>query len=116
MLYGFATTIDWEQIKNSIQTALSSLFERLDVEKIKVSIQKLVNDALDFLKSVDWYEIGHTVGEMLSGVDWLGVFKSVKDDVIWPAFKGFWDGLMSDGKNLLIGTLGKVGTWFKESF
>jgi hypothetical protein len=53
---------------------------------------------------------------MLSGVDWLGVFKSVKDDVIWPAFKGFWDGLMSDGKNLLIGTLGKVGSWFKESF
>lgn len=89
ILYGFATTIDWEQIKNSINTALSSLFEKLDVQKIKESITKLVNDAMDFLRSVDWYKIGHTVGEMLSGVDWIGVLKTVKDTVIWPAWNGF---------------------------
>lgn len=69
ILYGFSININWEQIKDSVQTALSSLFENLDVEKIKTSIGKLVNDAMDFLKSVNWYEIGHTVGEMLSGVD-----------------------------------------------
>ena len=34
---------------------------------------------VDFIESVDWYKIGHTFGEMLSGVDWLGVFKTVKD-------------------------------------
>lgn len=53
---------------------------------------------------------------MLSGVDWLGVLKNVKDEVIMPAWSGFWDGLMSDGQNYIIGTLGKIGTWFKESF
>ena len=53
---------------------------------------------------------------MLSGVDWLGVLKKVKDEIIMPAWSGFWDGLMSDGKNYIIGTLGKIGTWFKESF
>lgn len=53
---------------------------------------------------------------MLSGVDWLGVLKNVKDEVIMPAWSGFWDGVMSDGQNLLLGTLGKIGTWFKESF
>lgn len=116
LLYGFATTIDWEQIKNSVQTALTNLFNNLDVEKIKTAIAQLVEDAMEFLKSVDWYQIGYTVGEMLSGVDWLGVFKSVKDEVIWPAFKGFWNGLMSDGQNFLLGIIGKVKSWFEESF
>ena len=89
MLYGFATTIDWQQIKDSINRALTSLWENLDVEKIKTSIGKLVGDFEDFLRSVDWYKIGHTVGEMLSEVDWIGLLKTVKDEVIWPAWKGF---------------------------
>jgi hypothetical protein len=46
----------------------------------------------------------------------LGVLKKVKDEIIMPAWSGFWDGLMSDGQNYIIGTLGKIGTWFKESF
>lgn len=34
---------------------------------------------VDFIESVDWYKIGFTIGEMFSDVDWLGVFKTVKD-------------------------------------
>ena len=79
ILYGFATTIDWQQIKDSINRALTSLWEKLDVEKIKTAIGKLAEDFVDFIESVDWYKIGYTIGEMLSGVDWLGVFKTVKD-------------------------------------
>ena len=52
---------------------------------------------------------------MLSGVDWLGVFKTVKD-AIWDAIAGAWDGLMSEGKNYFIGTIGKITSWFEESF
>ena len=89
ILYGFATTIDWEKIKESISRAISSLFENLDVDKIKTSIGKLVNDFMDFLKSVDWYQLGYTLGEMLSEVDWLGILKGVYNEVLWPAVKGF---------------------------
>lgn len=42
--------------------------------------------------------------------------REVKDTAIWPAFKGFWDGLMSDGKNWILGTIGKIGSWFEKSF
>ena len=116
ILYGFATTIDWEKIKESISRAISSLFENLDVDKIKTSIGKLVNDFMDFLKSVDWYQLGYTLGEMLSEVDWLGILKGVYNEVLWPAVKGFWDGLMSDGKNYILGWIGKISSWFKTNF
>lgn len=108
--------VDWENLKTRVSTALSNIFDNLDIESIKKAITSLVNNIMDFLKSIDWYQIGHTVGEMLSGVDWLGVLKDVKDQIIWPAFKGFWDGLMSDGKNYILGFIGKITSWFKESF
>ena len=116
IIKGVVFNIDWETVRKSITTALTNLWENLDVEDAKETITELVNQLMETLKTVDWYKIGHTVGEMLSGVDWLGVFKDLKDQVIWPAFKGFWDGLMSDGKNFLIGQIGKIKSWFKESF
>ena len=116
MLYGFATTLDWETMKNSIQTALNAAFEKIDVEKIKTSIGMLVNDAVEFLKNIDWYQIGYTVGEMLSEVDWLGILIDVKDNVIWPAVKGFFDGIMSDGQNSLLGWLGKIRSFFSTEY
>lgn len=116
ILYGFATTLDWETMKNSIQTALNTAFEKLDVEKIKGAIGKLIGDAVDFLENIDWYEIGYTVGEMLSEVDWLGILIDVKNNVIWPAVKGFFDGIMSDGQNNLLGWLGKIRTFFSTDY
>jgi len=116
IIKGVVFNIDWETVRESITTALTNLWENLDVEDAKETITELVNQLMETLKTVDWYKIGHTVGEMLSGVDWLGVFKDLKDQVIWPAFKGFWDGLMSDGKNFLIGEVGKIKSWFSESF
>ena len=53
ILYGFATTIDWQQIKDSINRALTSLWEKLDVEKIKTAIGKLAENFVDFIESVD---------------------------------------------------------------
>ena len=115
-IQGFVDMVNWEELKTKVSTALQNIFDNLDMEGIKKAVADLVNSVMDFLLSVDWYKIGHTVGEMLSGVDWLGVFKDVKDNIIWPAFKGFWDGLMADGKNLLVGWIGKISSWFKESF
>ena len=52
---------------------------------------------------------------MLSDVDWLGVFKTVKD-AMWEGIAGAWDGLMSEGKNFFVGTIGKIISWFRDSF
>jgi len=115
-IHGFVDMVNWEELKTKVSTALQNIFDNLDMERIKTAVADFVNNIMDFLKSIDWYQIGHTVGEMLSGVDWLGVFKDVKDRIIWPAFKGFWDGLMADGKNLLLGWVGKIKSWLEVSF
>lgn len=114
-LYGFVTTLDWELLTKRIQEIIAVALKKLDVETIKKAIEITVKNLTKLIKSIDFYEIGYTVGECLSGVDWLKAFKTVKD-AIWQAYKGFWDGLMSQGKNYLIGTIGKISSWFKESF
>lgn len=81
--------VNWEDLKTRVGNALSDIFANLDIEGIKNAIADLVNSVMDFLLSVDWYQIGYTVGEMLSGVDWLGVLIDVKNKIIWPAIKGF---------------------------
>ena len=116
VIQGFVDMVDWETLKTKVTTALQDIFDNLDIEGIKTAVSGLVDNIMDFLLEIDWYQIGYTVGEMLSGVDWLGVLMDVKDRIIWPAWKGFWDGLMADGKNLLLGWVGKIGTWFEKSF
>jgi len=116
LIQGFVDMVDWETLKTNVNNTFKSIFENIDIEGIKKAVADLVNSIMDFLLSIDWYQIGYTVGAMLSGVDWLGVFKDVKDNIIWPALKGFWDGLMDDGKNALISSIGKIITWFKVTF
>lgn len=114
-LYGFVNTLDWELLTKRIQEIIANALEKLDLATIKSAIETTVKNLTKLIKSIDFYEIGYAVGTALSGVNWLGVFKTVKD-AIWSAYKGFWDGFMSDGKNYLIGTIGKIHSWFKESF
>lgn len=115
-IQGFVDMVNWEELKTKVSTALQNIFDNLDMEGIKKAVADLVNNVMDFLKSIDWYQIGHTVGEMLSAVDWLGVLIDVKDKIIWPAVKGFWDGLMADGKNYLLGWIGKIQSFFSSEY
>ena len=114
-LYGFVNTLDWELLTKRIQEIIANALEKLDLATIKSAIETTAKNITKLIKSIDFYEIGYAVGTALSGVNWLGVFKTVKD-AIWSAYKGFWNGFMSDGKNYLIGTIGKIHSWFKESF
>ena len=106
-LYGFVNTLDWELLTKRIQEIIANALEKLDLATIKSAIETTVKNLTKLIKSIDFYEIGYTVGSALAGVDWLSAFKTVKD-AIWSAWKGFWNGLMSDGKNLIIGTVGKI--------
>ncbi len=74
--------VDWETLKTKVTTALQDIFDNLDIEGIKTAVSGLVDNIMDFLLEIDWYQIGYTVGEMLSGVDWLGVLMDVKDRII----------------------------------
>lgn len=116
MIIGASGEIDWNGLVEKINGFISDAIAGLDMETIKNAIKTLVENIVNVLIELDWYELGEAIGEAFSSVDWLGVLQKVKDEVIWPAFKGFWDGLMADGKNYLIGWIGKISSWLEKSF
>lgn len=115
ILLGFVNKLDWNLLKTRIQEVIANALAKLDMDSIKTAITTTVNNIVKIVKELDFYSIGYAIGEALSGVNWLSVFKTAKD-TIWEGWKGFWDGFISDGKNYLIGTIGRISTWFEKSF
>lgn len=48
-----------------------------------INIFDSIANAID---NVNWYDIGHKIGEFLAGIDWFGLLKSV-GNLIWQAIK-----------------------------
>lgn len=44
----------------------------------------------DAIAAVDWYKIGHNIGEFLAGIDWIDIFKAV-GRVMWEGLKGAFE-------------------------
>lgn len=59
-----------------------------DVSALVISIFDFFTDAI---KEVDWEALGVKVGEFFTGIDWVGVFKSI-GGLIWSAIQGAIDG------------------------
>ena len=89
MIIGASGEIDWNGLVEKINGFITDAIAGLDMETIKNAIKTLVENVVNVLIELDWYELGEAIGEAFSSVDWLGVLKKVKDEVIWPAFKGF---------------------------
>lgn len=58
-----------------------------DTSKLVAGIFNWFADAID---AVDWYKIGHNMGEYLAGIDWIDVFKAV-GRVLWEGIKGAFE-------------------------
>lgn len=44
----------------------------------------------DAIAAVDWYKIGHNIGEFLAGIDWIDVFKAV-GRFMWEGINGAFE-------------------------
>lgn len=44
----------------------------------------------DAIASVDWYKIGHNIGEFLDGIDWIDIFRSV-GRLMWEGLKAAFE-------------------------
>lgn len=58
-----------------------------DTSKLVAGIFNWFADAID---AVDWYKIGHNMGEYLAGIDWIDVFKAV-GRVLWEGINGAFE-------------------------
>lgn len=53
-------------------------------------VSGIFNWFADAIAAVDWYKIGHNMGEYLAGIDWIDVFKAV-GRVLWEGIKGAFE-------------------------
>ena len=51
------------------------------MKTIKSAITTTAKNVVELIKGLDFYQVGHTIGEALSGVNWLQVFLTVKNAV-----------------------------------
>ena len=60
------------------------------------------------VKRIDWYALGQAIGDFLGSIDWLGILTKV-GEIIWTAFTGVLDGLMStDGGRMFIALVAAI--------
>lgn len=97
-LYGFVTTMDWAQLGTAIGTAISTFFQETDWAELGMDVSGLVLGLLTLLlttiQETDWSSVGTAVGEVLTNIDWAGIFQTVWE-IIVAAFGGLQDILVS---------------------
>lgn len=77
MLSGFVESIDWEGIKNTMFYWMTDSLFNFDAQAFGESIGSLLNNLIGLAEGIDWYMIGVKVGEMLTGIDWIGIIGKV---------------------------------------
>lgn len=53
-------------------------------------VSGIFNWFADAIAAVDWYKIGHNIGEFLDGIDWIDVFKAV-GRFMWEGINGAFE-------------------------
>lgn len=112
----FFNTVDWNQFALNFSNGLNTLIKETDWEAVGTAINDAFINILSTLstiaKEVDWEEFGKSIGEMLSQIDWYGVFKETAT-IIKEVIGGMFDGLSQTvgGKVVLLMTF--LGLAFK---
>ncbi len=107
-VHDFVTTLDWAQVGVALGQSLNGMIENFDAEKLAGAISALVKGIFDsisnFLSTVDWFELGQKITDLIFDIDWVEVGKSFLI-MLWNGIKAAWE---------LLG--GLLQLWLKEKF
>lgn len=80
----------FDGLAKKLTDAINRVLHEVNWEELGKQIGDLVltllQFVLDFLKGVDWEQVGRAIGEFLAGVDWFSVFATLAQ-IIWEAIK-----------------------------
>lgn len=80
---GFMDSVEphLEEIATGIAEKINQFLRDVDWEELGRTISRGIELALDFLidviEQIDWTEVGSAIGDLLSGIDWSGIFERV---------------------------------------
>ena len=74
----FVHKFNWKALGKSVGDTINGFFRKTDWKAIGDTIGAAIKGALDavikFLDTVNWKKIGKSIVEMLTSIDWLGIF------------------------------------------
>ena len=77
-VYTFFTTVDWKKLGKKIGRFISDLLEKIDWKKVGETLGVVAESIFDLINSVleeiDWELLADSVWDLLSNVDWGGLF------------------------------------------
>lgn len=80
---GFMDSVEphLEEIATGIAEKINQFLRDVDWEELGRTISRGIELALDFLidvvEQLDWTDVGNAIGDLLSGIDWSGIFERV---------------------------------------
>lgn len=105
MVAGFIRTLNWDSTAKAIGDFFTGAFREASewlhandfgdlARTLSDGIKKILDKLREAVKEMDWYALGKSIGEFIGNIDWWGIFTRVAD-IVWTAFKGVAEGLLS---------------------
>lgn len=95
-LKNFTASVPWEAMAISIYTGLNNMIQGINWEEagkiLSAFVMKLLGVFQEVAQKTDWEGLARGIGELLSNIDWMGIFGTVWN-VLWEVFSGCIDGL-----------------------
>lgn len=111
-IWGFLDNTDgsWDRFSEQFSNTLSSIFGNPDLGRLMRGIGEMVNRIVELLGTVDWKEVGHTVGSAIASIDWKS-FLMTAVSAIADMFVGCMEELFgSENGRAFLGTVAAVAT------
>lgn len=94
MAFNFVSTYDWSGRAQALALGINGLVANIDWgllgQSLSGGLKGLLTSATEFIRTLDFREIGRAFGEFLINVDWWGIIMSL-GTLIWEAICGLWD-------------------------
>ena len=94
----------WKEVSEAVSHAINVIIAQINLDDLGKELNRLLQRILEFLGSINWYELGYKVGQFLGEIDWPSIFTTVGKiivDALWGAINGFLS--TSQGKVTAIG-------------
>lgn len=128
-IYGFLSTFDWSLLGTSLAQSISNFINTTDWMQLGLDVSMFViglaNMISDFLRNVDWMGLATSVVNVIKGIDWGGVLKSLVETLV-TAFLAFITFFFDIGYNIgemlieglqggIVELIKNIGNWLYEN-
>jgi hypothetical protein len=84
-LYGVAKTFDFKDVGREIANSINAFFRTFDFKLLASTINiwshGLLDLILEALRETEWSAVGRSIGDLLIGIDWIGILAKVGETI-----------------------------------